>query len=584
MLLGKDKIEQMTDRRIGVFICYCGGNISDVVDVEKVRNVAENEPGVVVARTHTFCCADADQQEIIESIHSEKLDGLVIASCSPKLHLLTFRSVAERAGLNPYQYVQVNLREQCSWTHTDAPEEATEKAVRLVRGGIAKASLTRPLETLRIETVPKALVVGAGVAGLRAALSLADMGLHVFLMESASEVGGWVGSFGRMYPHDKPGTDLIAGLRKGVKARENITLFTNAELIEKSGSVGNFSVKIQVKEKETIHLTIGAIVVATGFDLYKPAEGEFGYGQEGVFTLGEFRELLDRTDGKLSLNGRPIRNIVYIYCVGSRQNQGEAQPNLYCSRYCCTSAVHTALCAHDRDGELNQYHLFRDMRTYGKYEILYETAGKKGSIFVKYPDDAPPAVEEVGGKLCVRVNDVLADGEEIEIQPDLVVLVTGMVPRNNRKLVNVLKLPIGQDGFFNEIHPKLKPVETVIAGVFIAGAAQGPKTMAESVISSLAAAAKSAALVMKGYVDLEPLIAKIDIERCVWCEACVEACPYDAIEKIAIEGKEVASVVGSLCKGGGPCVPVCPKNAIDIEGYTDTQVKAMITALMNEVP
>jgi heterodisulfide reductase subunit A len=573
----------MTDRRIGVFICHCGGNISDFVDVDKVRSVVENEPGVVVARTHMFCCADADQQEMVESIREEKLDGIVVASCSPKLHLFTFRAVAERAGLNPYQYVQVNLREQCSWTHTDIPEYARQKAIRLVRAGIAKARLTKPLETLRIETIPKVLVVGAGVAGLRAALSLADIGLDVFLVEKSSKVGGWVGDLGKMFPRDRLGVELIAGLRERVRKQENITVFTDAELTEKRGSVGNFDVKVQIQGKETVQLTVGAIIVATGFEPYKPADGEFGYGLEGVLTLPEFRDMLDRSDDKLSLNGRPIRDIVYIYCVGSRQSQDLDEPNLYCSRYCCSAAVHTALCAHERDASLNQYHLFRDVRTYGKYEILYEKAGKNGAVFVKYPDDTPPTVERVDGTLRVKATDLLADAEEIEIAPDLVVLVTGMVPKDNHNLVDVLKLPVGKDGFFNEIHPKLRPVETVIDGVYIAGAAQAPKTMAESVISALSAVSKSAALVMKGYVDLEPLIARIDPERCVWCGACAQVCPYDAIEKVSVEGKEVARVIQSLCKGAGPCVPVCPEDAIDIEGYTDAQAKAMIDALMQEV-
>jgi heterodisulfide reductase subunit A len=301
-----------------------------------------------------------------------------------------------------------------------------------------------------------------------------------------------------------------------------------------------------------------------------------------VITLPDFRELLDRSDGTLSLHGRPIKNIVYIYCVGSRQGQDNEHPNLYCSRYCCTAAVHTAILAQEKDPDLNQFHLFRDMRTYGKYELLYEDAARKGSVFVRYTQDAPPVVEPVNGTPRVRVKDVNADGEEIEIDPDLVVLVTGMVPRENKKLVDVLKLPLGMDGFFNEIHPKLRPVETVIDGVFIAGTAQGPKTMAESVISSLSAVSKSAALVMKGYVELEPLIAKIDPQRCTWCDACAEACTYNAIEKTAAAGKEVARIIPSLCKGGGACVPVCPENAIDIEGYTDTQVTAMIDALVKE--
>lgn len=572
----------MNGRRIGVFICYCGGNISEYVDVEKVREVMEREPQVVVARTHMFCCADADQQEMMDSIQSEKLDGLVVASCSPKLHLFTFRAMAERAGLNPYQYVQVNLREQCSWAHTDAPEEATDKAIRLVRAGIAKAVRSLPLSPMRIKTTPKVLVLGAGVAGLRAALALSDMGLEVFIVERASEVGGWVGKWGKMFFTNQPGVELIAKLQERVSQRENITLMTGAELVEKSGTVGNFSVKVQVGGNGTVPLEVGAIIVATGFEPYRPAEGEFGYGDDSVLTLPEFRELLDKSNGKISLDGRRIRDIVYIYCVGSRQSGEEEAPNLYCSRYCCTGATHAALLAHERDAALNQYHLFRDMRTYGTYESIYEDASRKGSIFVKYPDDTTPVVERVGGTLRVRTSDLLAGGEEIEIDPDLVVLVTGMVPRESGRLVDVLKLPVGRDGFLNEIHPKLRPVETVIDGVFIAGAAQGPKTMAESVISSLSAASKSAALVMKGYVDLEPLVAKIDPARCVWCGECVDICPYGAVEKILVEDKEIARIIPSLCKGGGACVSVCPQDAIDIEGYEDVQVKAMIDALVRE--
>ncbi len=569
----------MTDRKIGVFICYCGGNISDYVDVEKVRDVVEHEPGVVVAKTHMFCCADADQQEMVEHIQNEKLDGLVVASCSPKLHLFTFRAMAERAGLNPYQYVQVNLREQCSWAHRDNMENATDKAIRLVRAGIAKTSLTEPLTTLRIKTTPKVLVIGAGVAGLSASLTLADMGLSVHLIDKAPEVGGWTRKYGKMFINDRHGNKLIDTLLEQVKQKEEITLFTNTELVEKSGSMGDFSVKIQANGKDTISLEVGAIIVTTGFDTYTPTEGEFGYGQDGVVTLPEFKELLDGSNGSVNYNGHRIKNIVYIYCVGSRQVDGE---NKYCSRYCCSAAVHSALCACDIDTGINQYHLYRDMRTYGKHEIIYEEASKKGSVLIRFSGEEPPEVETVDGKLLVKVNDQLAGGEELEIPADLVVLVTGMVPRENQKLIEVLKLPIGLDGFFNEIHPKLRPVETVIDGVFIAGTAQGPKTLTESVTSALAAVSKGAALVKKGYVDLEPFIARIDPQRCLWCEICQKACPYDAIEKVSFDGKEIAQVIKSLCKGGGACVPVCPEEAIFIEGYTDIQVKAMIDGLIKE--
>ncbi len=566
----------MIEAKIGVFICYCGGNISDYVDVERVRDTVANETGVAVAKTHMFTCSDAAQDEIIKDIHNENLTALVIASCSPKLHLFTFRSMTERAGLNPYRYIQVNLREQCSWAHRNDAQNATVKAIKLVRAGIAKARLSEPLTTLRIDTKPNALVVGAGVGGLRAALALSDLGLTVFLLEREDVVGGWTGKWGKMFLHNQSGVEIVDELLSQVKARENITLFTNAELVEKSGSMGDFSVKIRVDESDYISLEVGAIIVASGFEVYQPDEGEFGYGLDGVIRLPEFKEMLTGSNGGLKYNGKNVRNIVYIYCVGSRQLEGEHQ---YCSRYCCNAAVHQAICAHEVDPDLHQFHLFRDMRTYGKHEVLYEEASRANSVFLRYEEENPPVVERLNGRLKVKVSDQLLGGEEIEIGADMVVLVTGMVPRKDDRLVDVLKLPVGIDGFFNEIHPKLRPVETVVDGVFIVGTAQGPKTMAETVTSALAGVSKSAELLMKGYAELDPFVATLDPNRCTWCVECTQACPYNAIEKVSADGKEVAQVVQSLCKGGGTCVPVCPENAIDLRGYTSAQIEGMIDAL-----
>ncbi len=573
----------MTNRRIGVYVCHCGGNISDYVDVEKVRDSVAEDEGVVVSSTTMFTCSDAAQEEIIEDIKTNNLDGIVIASCSPKLHLFTFRAMAERAGLNPYQYVQVNLREQDSWTHQHDIDRATEKGIRLVRAGIARCIRSKPLQTMRIETTPRVLIIGAGVAGLRAALSLSDMGFAVFVIERAAKVGGWTGEFGSMFPNNHRGVDLIDELYESAKKRDNITIFVNAELKEKRGNVGDFEVVVRLDNGETTTLNVGSIIVATGFDVYQPSEGEFGYGQDGVVTLPDFKREQDNSNGALTHRGRIVRDIAYIYCVGSRQSRDIENANRYCSRYCCTAAVHTALSVNGLEAMAHQFHLYRDMRTYGKYELLYLDALNNGSVFLKYSNDTPPVVEKAGERMRVKVRDQLTHGEEFEIEVDLVVLVTGMVPRKNEELADILKLPIGMDGFYNEIHPKLRPVETVIDGVFIAGASQGPKTLAESVASSLAAVSKSAALLMKGYVDLEPLIAAVDSDKCFWCDECTKACPYDAIEKVAVEGREVARVIPALCKGGGACVPVCPQGAVDVEGYTDAQMIATIDSLAREV-
>jgi len=573
------------ERRIGVFICYCGGNISDYVDVEKVREEVATEPGVVIAKTAMFACSDAAQQEMIDNIKTARLDGLVVASCAPSLHLHTFRGMAERAGLNRYQYVQVNIREQCSWAHTNDKKGATEKAVHLIRAGIAKCALTHSLIPLRVETKPRVLVIGAGVAGLRASLSLADMGLAVYLVEKEEKVGGWALQSGQMGPEGLPGTEVATTLLQRIRENDRIVIYTQAELIEKTGNIGNFIVKINVKG-DAISLNVGAIIVTTGFTPYLPGKGEYSWGADGVVDLLQFRQML--TERKLEFHGKPLRDVVFIYCVGSRQAEAESgsNPNRYCSRYCCSAATYTAVMLHElaikAKQTVNQYHLYRDIRTYGHLETVYEEARNGGALFLRWEPDHPPAVKEADGRLLVKVQDALIGGEELEISTDLVVLVTGMEPRENNRLNQALKLPESTDGFYKEIHPKLRPVETVVDGVFIAGAAQGPKTMSESVTSALAAVAKAGSLLKKGHVDLEPLIAQVDTDKCIWCGECLKACPYNAAEKIICGDKEVAMVVASLCKGEGACVPVCPEDAIAVEGFRNEQILAMIDASLRE--
>jgi heterodisulfide reductase subunit A2 len=596
-------------RRIGVYVCHCGGNISDYVDVEQVVAAVEGEPGVEVVRHTMFTCSDATQSEIIADIEGKELDGLVVASCSPKLHTFTFRAAARRAGLNPYQYTQVNIREQCSWTHTDDHEGATEKAIRLVRAGINRTRLTSPLEPLVVETAQRALVIGGGIAGLRAALGLAEIGLGVFLVERTDELGGWVGHLGEMYPNGKNGHELVARLVEQVRARPDVTVLTNAEVVGKSGSFGNYRVAIRVQgdtgprgasrrpvfppgadglaadasSAETIEVEVGSIIVATGFDAYEPDAGEYGYGIDGVLTLPQFKELIDASDGPLELRGRPVRSVAYVYCVGSRGSGG----NAYCSRYCCPAAIHASLQVAARDPDVRQYHLYRELRAYGEHELAFTESRKRGSLYLRFADDDPPDVAHDAEGLKVTVRDLLTAGEEVTIPVDLLVLVTGMVPRANDELVQTLKLPVGRDGFFNEIHPKLRPVETVVDGVLIAGACQGPKTSSESVASGLAAVAQSAAMLKLGEAELDPQVAVVNSAACTACGSCLEACPFDAISEVTTDGRRAAHVDAAGCKGCGACAPVCPEDAIDLLGYTDAQLRAMIEGLAGadvEVP
>jgi heterodisulfide reductase subunit A len=534
----------------------------------------------------TFACSDAGQQAMEQDIEEQRLDGLVVASCSPKLHVTTFRGVARRAGLNPYEYTQVNVREQASWIHSDDAQGTTDKAIHLVKAGIARTLLTEALEAIVVETTPRTLVIGGGIAGLRAAIGLADIGLGVVLVEREAELGGWVARFGTMYPNGRDGRELIAGLVDAVRQRPAIRVLTRAQVVSKGGSFGSYQVGVHVDGDlaEDMTLQVGSIIVTTGVDSHVPEVGEHGYGIDGVLTLPEFKALVDAGTGPLVREGRPVRTIAYVYCVGSRQPAGEPGAREYCSRFCCAATVATSVQVAARDARVRQYHLYRDMRAYGRFETLYTESRERGSVYLRVPDDAPPSVARAeDGRLHVTVRDLLTGGAELTIPADLVVLVTGMVPRRNEALIDTLKLPVDKDGFFNEIHPKLRPVETVVDGVFIAGACQAPRSSAESVASGLAAVTQSAVILKKGYAELDPLVAIVHAEACTDCGQCLDACPYGAIAMRGEGERRVAAISEANCKGCGGCVPICPENAIDLLGYTDAQVTAMIDKLV-EVP
>ncbi|MEA3496579.1 MAG: CoB--CoM heterodisulfide reductase iron-sulfur subunit A family protein [Bacteroidota bacterium] len=637
--------------KIGVYICHCGGNISDYVNVKEVKEAVEKEVGVAIARTTMFACSDSTQNEIIEDIKENNLDAMVIASCSPKLHLFTFRNVAKRAGLNQYNYVQVNVREQCSWAHSDKPKEATKKAILLVRDGIARVRHSESLEQIKISAINVVTIIGAGVSGMRAAIELADMGTNVYLIEKDYFVGGKIPQMEELFETNETGKDIIEKLYNEIRKRRKIKLFTGAELQSISGSVGNFEIKVKVNPRyinrqydkiklkkaiqncpdevldefnygitkrngiykkyenaypdipvldkdacnpengffetfkdfidinqkpENLNINTGAILLCSGFDSYNPKEGEYAYKKnENVVTLQAFKRIIELSDDKkLTYKGNKIKNVVFIYCVGSRQVEGE---NKYCSRYCCTAAIHTSLIIKKKFKKIRSFHLYRDIRTYGKYEILYEDARRQGDIFLKFDANEPPIVEDINGITQVKVKDLLMNRRELEIDADLIVLVTGMVPRQDNKIISdILKTPIGRDKFFNEIHPKLRPVETAIDGILIAGTCQGPKNITESIKSSLSASIKVNSLLSGEELELEPTIAKIDPDACEWCGKCVEVCTYNTITKIEYKGKSIAKINISTCKGCGMCATVCQKDAIDIIGYTNEEIEAMI--------
>ena len=571
--------------RIGVYICHCGGNISDYVDVEKVRQAVENEVGVAMAKTTVFACSDANQNDMVEDIRNHNLDGVIVASCSPKLHLTTFRNVTERGELNKYTYVHTNIREQASWAHSDDKPGATEKAIHLVKAAIAKSRYAEPLYPNQFEAEKTIAVIGAGIAGMKAAASLADKKTDVILIEREQKVGGHTATWGPLSMSDESGSELTARIYADLLQRENVTIMTGTEVISSEGSIGDFTLKVRKRPKqagdpvETAEFNVGSVVVATGFDSYTPEEGEFGYdGGDNVITLPDFKRLIDTSGTKeLIYKGRKIHNIAYIYCVGSRQTNGE---NTYCSRFCCTSVIHAAIQAKKKFKKINNIHLNRGIRTYGKQELLYAESLALGDIYLQSTDDTPPQVITEKGKTKVTIKDILSANRELEVDADLVVLVTGMVPRADNSVGTLFKLQKGRDRFFNEVHMKLRPVETVIDGVTIAGTCQGPKNIMESVNSALSAATKSYSYISKGVLETEPIVAEVNSDACTWCGKCAEACPFNAILQEEKEGKTVAVVNNSVCKGCGMCAPVCPPDAINLINYSSEEIKSMIDALV----
>lgn len=667
---------QNDEPRIGVYVCYCGGNISDVVDCEKVAAVLRNLPNVVVARTDMSMCSDAGQALIEEDINEHGVNRVVVGACAPSLHERTFRGTVARAGLNPYLYHHVGLREQDSWVHSSNPEKATEKAISLMMAGIAKARLLEPLEPITLEAKQHALIIGGGVAGLRSAWDIARRGIRVTLIEKSPFLGGHMAQLESTFPTGSDARESLHNLIEQVLAHPLIEVHTRAELTGVRGYVGDFEADITIQSRgvnddfthfeeaqaacpvevpdefnyglttrkaiyqsypgaypqipaidwehcdgcggclkvngtglnlenkpETLTLNVGAFVVATGFQPYEPREGEFGYGQfPEVVTLPQMIRLLAlaESDAPLKWNGREVKNIAMIHCVGSREIPGihEPQPdgevNDYCSRVCCTATLHIANDLHKHHPGINLFDLYEDIRTYGRgHEDYYTEASASMVRFMRfYGDDRPEVLSSSAdddSPLIVRVVDHLTWGETLDVPADLVVLATGMMPNPVDDIINLLKISAGTDRFLLEVHPKLQPVETAVPGVVLAGTAQGPMNIQEASAAASAAAAKVAVLLGQGVVELEPFVARINLDRCDGSGKCVEVCAYEdaiSLETMSVNGTETkkAVVTPANCVGCGVCVSACPTRAIDVQGWTLEQYEAMVDAIAANLP
>jgi heterodisulfide reductase subunit A len=663
--------------RIGVFVCHCGENISRTVDVERVAKAAEKLSGVAYACDYKYMCSDPGQNLLKNAVSEHNLDGIVVAACSPRMHEKTFRKAAQSAGLNPYLCEMANIREHCSWVHEDR-EEATAKATEIVTMLVERVKMNKKLQPITVPVTKRALVIGGGIAGIQAALDIADCGHHVVLVEREPSIGGHMAQLSETFPTLDCSQCIMTPKMVDVANHPNITLHTYSEVENVDGYIGNFQVTIKKKarsvdmdkctgcgicmakcpqkkipnsfdknlgfrpaiyvpfpqavpntpvidrenctwfktgkcgvcqkvcgpgavdytqEDQLVVEDIGAIVVATGFELYSIAEkpkgssikgyGEFGHGKipdviDGM-TFERLASASGPTGGKIlrPSDGKEPQSVVFLQCVGSRAREKGIS---YCSKICCMyTAKHTMLYHHKvHDGQA--YVFFMDARTPGKGydEFWRRSIEDENAVYIR---GAVSRLYQKGEKIVVMGSDI-ALGIQVEIEADMVVLATAVQPRTGADLL-AQKLGISYDmyNFYSEAHAKLRPVECATAGVYLAGACQGPKDIPDSVSQASAAAAKVMTLFAKDELEREPIVAKVNDRNCVACFACKKVCPYGAVEEKEIRDRQgnlikvVAYVNPGVCGGCGTCQATCPSKSVELDGYTDEQIMAQIEAL-----
>jgi len=661
-------------QRIGVFVCWCGSNIAATVDVQAVADALRKEPGVVFSAEYQYMCSQAGQDMIKEAVKEHQLTGLVICSCSPRMHEATFRKTARAAGLNPYMVEIANIREQCSWVHKEMPV-GTEKAIALGKAAIAKVHLNTPLTPGQTPVTKRALVIGGGIAGIQTALDIADAGFQVDIVEKEPTIGGKMAQLDKTFPTLDCAACILTPKMVDVSQHDNIRLFAFSEIEEVKGFVGNFDVTIRRKaryvneelctgcgacvekcpmkkvpnefnlgmdnrpavyipfaqavpkvatidpahcnmlkngkcglcarvcEAKAIDYTqqdsfvterYGAIVVATGYNPISLEKfDEYAYSQsKDVITSLEFERLTNAagpTAGKLlrPSDGEHPHTIVFVQCVGSRCAACAEKGKEYCSKICCMYTAKHAMLVRDKYPDVEVYVFYIDVRTPGKnFDEFYRRAVEEYGV--KYIKGTVGKVTPEGGKLKVQASDLLQN-KQLHIDADLVVLAAAIEPdRSARPLATMLTASMDTNDFFTEAHPKLRPVESPTAGVFLSGACQGPKDIPETVSQAGAAASKVIGLLAKDALTGNPCVAKSDEWMCNGCSSCANVCPYGAITYIDKEfrmpdrttaTRRVASVNPAVCQGCGCCTVACPSGAMDLNGFLNTQILAEVDAL-----
>ena len=552
----------LEDVRIGVFICHCGSNIAGYLDCEAVTSFAASLPGVVYAKNNLYTCSEAGISEIRNAIVEHKLSRVVVASCSPRTHMPLFKSACAEAGLNPYLFEMVNIRDQCSWVHMGERDEATQKAMDLVRMGVAKAVFLDPQEDIESALVRRAVVIGGGVAGLSATEALADMGIEVILVEREQELGGTLRGLYRLAPGGDEASERLQELVASVSAKLRALILTGSEVTFVDGVIGQYAVTIKSAAGEERRETVGCIIVATGAQPLKP-EGLFCYDGKKVITQWEL-------EGQLREGTFGANRVVMIQCVGARSPERQ-----YCARICCLTAVKNALVIKERNPAAQVHILYRDMQMYGtdNERLLWE-ARAAGVRFDVYDAASPPQVEAGS----VKVQQALM-GETQDIPCDLVVLSTPLVARDGvPTLSQMMRIAIDGNQFFLEAHAKLRPLDFATDGIFVCGTARYPATASEARAQGLGAAARAGTVLFKDKLVTSALVAEINDQTCVGCLGCRDMCPFGAIQ--FDEGRGVCVVNRILCKGCGNCASTCPSQSVMLKGYTARQMLSQIRAVV----
>jgi heterodisulfide reductase subunit A len=563
--------------RIGVFICDCGINIAGFIDVPALVEYAKTLPNVAFVQENMYTCSDAGITEIKKGIKEHNLNRVIVASCTPRTHAPLFMSTCETADLNKYLFEFVNIRDQCSWVHQKERDKATQKAKDLIRMGVAKAALLEPREELEAPVEPTSLVIGGGIAGLSAANSLAEQGFKVHLVEREKELGGTLRFINKLFPNDVEAKDVMGSLIQRVEESDHVAVYRSSTVEKVSGYIGNFEVVI-ARNNETDKnekVKVGTIIIAIGSKEYKP-EGLYGYDSlSGVITQ---LELEDRLKGDSLKNPRAV---VMIQCVGAR-----GQHVSYCSRTCCMVAVKNARLLKKKFPDVELYVFHRGMQTYGhRNEGYYQKAREEGVHFIRFEPESPPGVSASNGQLQVNAYSPTLR-RKVDVDCDLVVLSSPQIQQEDAKqIAQMVKVPLGQDGFFFEAHSKLRPVDFATDGIFLCGTTRGPATVGEAVQQALGAASHAAIPLALGKVRAEAITAQVDLDLCSGCGICEGVCPYNALSITTHEGRKIAEVNTLLCKGCGTCVPSCPLRAIKQWGFTDNQlVSQVLEAVKSDVP